>query len=103
MPHCWKSGIGVAASWHMAVTTPVCPFIEFLPPELCDSPLRKELLLEEFRLKDGVLALPERPGLGVTLSREALARFRADEQVVETAAAVSGCVRRSGSPAAGVV
>jgi L-alanine-DL-glutamate epimerase-like enolase superfamily enzyme len=78
VPHCWKSGIGVAASWHMAVSTPVCPFIEFLPPDLCDSPLRRELLSEEFTMKDGALAWPDRPGLGVQLNRAALEGFRVD-------------------------
>jgi L-alanine-DL-glutamate epimerase-like enolase superfamily enzyme len=78
VPHCWKSGIGIAASWHMALSTPVCPFIEFMPSELCDSPLRRELLSRELRLVDGSLPLPDRPGLGIELNREALAKFRVD-------------------------
>jgi L-alanine-DL-glutamate epimerase-like enolase superfamily enzyme len=77
VPHCWKSGIGIAASWHLGVSTPVCPFIEFLPPELCDSSLRTKLLTSEFELNNGVLKLPDRPGLGVQLNREALEAFRA--------------------------
>jgi len=79
VPHCWKSGIGIAASLHLAVSTTVCPYIEFQPADLCDSPLRRELLSQEFRLEDGAIKLPERPGLGVELNRDALEKFRADE------------------------
>lgn len=78
VPHCWKSGIGIAASWHLGVSTPVCPFIEFLPPELCDSSLRTKLLTLEFELQNGVLQLPDRAGLGVQLNREALEAFQAE-------------------------
>ncbi len=78
VPHCWKSGIGIAASLHLGFSTPVCPYFEFQPPELCDSSLRRELLSEEFQLVDGAIRLPDRPGLGVTLNREALERFRVE-------------------------
>ena len=33
VPHCWKTGIGIAASAHLAAVTPHCPYIEFLPAE----------------------------------------------------------------------
>jgi L-alanine-DL-glutamate epimerase-like enolase superfamily enzyme len=75
VPHCWKSAIGIAASAHLAAATPVCPFIEFLPAELSESPLRRELVTEEFEVKGGVLRLPDRPGLGIELNRDALRRF----------------------------
>jgi len=79
VPHCWKSGIGIAASWHMALSTPVCPFIEFMPAELCDSPLRRELLARDFQLENGALRVPDRPGLGIELNRDALEKFRVDD------------------------
>jgi L-alanine-DL-glutamate epimerase-like enolase superfamily enzyme len=75
VPHCWKSGIGIAASAHLAAAHSCCPYIEFLPPELAESPLRRELLLEELVMEDGVIRLPERPGLGVTLNRAALEKY----------------------------
>ncbi len=34
VPHCWKTGIGIAASAHLAAVTPHCPYIEFLPARL---------------------------------------------------------------------
>lgn len=78
VPHCWKSGIGIAASAHLAATTLVCPFIEFLPATLSESGLRRDLLLNDLQLVDGTIALPESPGLGVELNREALARYAVD-------------------------
>jgi L-alanine-DL-glutamate epimerase-like enolase superfamily enzyme len=32
VPHCWKTGIGAAATAHFAAATSNCRFIEFLPP-----------------------------------------------------------------------
>ena len=76
VPHCWKTGIGIAASAHMAFATPVCPFIEFLPAKLSDSALRRELVVEDLQLVEGAIRLPERPGLGVELNREAVEKFK---------------------------
>src|SRR6266542_3797814 len=75
VPHLWKTGISIAAATHLAAVTPHCPFIEFLPPELSESNLRKELLSEEPRLQDGVIPLPTAPGFGIELNRDALERF----------------------------
>jgi L-alanine-DL-glutamate epimerase-like enolase superfamily enzyme len=75
VPHCWKTGIGIAASAHMAAAVPHCPFIEYLPSDLCDSPLRAELADDGLVFKDGLLQLPDKPGLGVTLNPEALEKF----------------------------
>ncbi len=77
MPHCWKTGIGIAASAHLAAVTPHCPYIEFLPADLCDSLLRKELVADELRIVNGVLPLPQRPGLGIEVDRGALKKFAA--------------------------
>ena len=78
VPHCWKTGIGIAASAHLAAVTPHCPYIEFLPARLCDSLLRKELVEDELQINGGVLALPEKPGLGIELNSDALRRFKVD-------------------------
>ena len=75
VPHCWKSAIGIAASAHLAAMSPTCAYIEFLPRDLADSSLRRELCSVELPVVDGRIPLPEAPGLGVTLDEEALARF----------------------------
>jgi L-alanine-DL-glutamate epimerase-like enolase superfamily enzyme len=76
VPHCWKTGIGIAASAHLAAVTPHCPYIEFLPSALCDSLLRKELVAEELEMVDGRIPLPKKPGLGVELNIDALRRLK---------------------------
>jgi L-alanine-DL-glutamate epimerase-like enolase superfamily enzyme len=75
VPHCWKSAIGIAASAHLAAATTACAYIEFLPSELSESPLRSELVLNEIPLVNGQIEFPDRPGLGIDLNRDALARF----------------------------
>ena len=80
VPHCWKTGLGIAASAHMAAVAENCPYIEFMPSELAESPLRRELLVEDFRIVDGRLELPTKPGLGYTLNREALEKYRVDDR-----------------------
>ncbi|HYL42585.1 MAG TPA: mandelate racemase/muconate lactonizing enzyme family protein [Ktedonobacteraceae bacterium] len=75
VPHCWKSGIGIAASAHLCAATAHCPYIEFLPFELSESPLRRELVTDELRMVHGSLLLPEKPGLGVELNKSALQKY----------------------------
>lgn len=96
VPHLWKSGISIAAAAHLAAVTPECDYIEFLPAELCESGLRRDLTSDELEMVDGVIPLPERPGLGVELDREALARY-AD---VATSAAMKAehAIRRHDRP-----
>jgi L-alanine-DL-glutamate epimerase-like enolase superfamily enzyme len=76
VPHLWKTGISIAAAAHMAIATPHCAFIEFLPVELSESALRKDLLTQELHMVGGKIPLPARPGLGVELNHEALDRFK---------------------------
>jgi D-galactarolactone cycloisomerase len=46
-----------------------------------DSPLRTELLAEQPKVKNGQFALPEKPGLGIEINREALERYTAAAKV----------------------
>jgi L-alanine-DL-glutamate epimerase-like enolase superfamily enzyme len=75
VPHLWKTGISIAAAAHLAAATPHCAFIEYLPAELCESTLRKELVTVNLSMENGKLALPPGPGLGVEINRDALRRF----------------------------
>jgi L-alanine-DL-glutamate epimerase-like enolase superfamily enzyme len=81
VPHCWKSMIGIAASAHLVATTTACPYLEFLPAELSESPLRRELVKEEYKLVDGAIQLPDKPGLGIELNRAAVEKYSAISQV----------------------
>jgi L-alanine-DL-glutamate epimerase-like enolase superfamily enzyme len=77
VPHCWKTGIGVAATAHVAVVAPNCRFMEFQPAPVAYSRLRKELVEEELKVLNGKITLPQRPGLGFELRPEAVAEFAA--------------------------
>jgi L-alanine-DL-glutamate epimerase-like enolase superfamily enzyme len=75
VPHCWKTGISVTATAHLAFNTPHCRFIEYLPPELCTETLRRELAVDGFTFRDGRIELPTRPGLGAEINMDALKAF----------------------------
>jgi L-alanine-DL-glutamate epimerase-like enolase superfamily enzyme len=75
VPHCWKTGIGIAASVHLAAATTHCPYIEFLPAQLSESVLRRELTLEELKPVGGEIPLPKAPGLGVQVNPDALRKY----------------------------
>jgi len=75
VPHCWKTGIGIAATAHVAAASPNCRFIEFLPTAVADSRLRRELVADELRIENGKISLPRLPGLGFELNRIAMTEF----------------------------
>ena len=78
VPHLWKTGISIAAAVHLAAVTPNCEFVEYLPAELSESDLRRDLVRHDPEMVDGVIPLPTAPGLGVELDRDALKRYAAD-------------------------
>ncbi len=94
IPHCWKSGIGVAASAHLAAVSPNCPYFELLPAAIAESPLRRELVVNEPKSIGGKLLLPDRPGLGVELNMTAFKRFAQAAKAREAAQADLESVRR---------
>ncbi|HKM76984.1 MAG TPA: mandelate racemase/muconate lactonizing enzyme family protein [Candidatus Bathyarchaeia archaeon] len=75
VPHCWKTGIGIAASLHFCIATSNCPYFEFLVKELAVSRLRKDLIKKEFPIKDGCIEPPETPGLGIELDRKVMEKY----------------------------
>ncbi|MEX1172631.1 MAG: mandelate racemase/muconate lactonizing enzyme family protein [Chloroflexota bacterium] len=75
--HSWKTGITIAAAVHLAVVSPACAFVEYLPKELTDSVLRRELTTRELPVDDGLIHAPEAPGIGVEIDPDALRRFTA--------------------------
>lgn len=76
VPHCWKTGVSVTATVHLAFNTPHCRFVEYLPPALCSETLRRELAVEGFTFRNGVIEKPTAPGLGAELNMDALRSFR---------------------------
>jgi L-alanine-DL-glutamate epimerase-like enolase superfamily enzyme len=75
VPHCFSTGVLVAASLHFASTLAAPTFSEY---SVADSPLAGGLLREPFALRDGRLAVPTGPGLGIELDDELVDRVRFD-------------------------
>lgn len=73
-PHCFSSALLFVAALHFAASVPNAIMVEW---DQTDHALRTELLNEPFEYDGaGMMKVPERPGLGVTLNREALERYR---------------------------
>jgi L-alanine-DL-glutamate epimerase-like enolase superfamily enzyme len=75
VPHAWKTALSISAAAALAAATDNTLLIEYLPEELSESALRRELVRVDWEFRLGRLELSSSPGLGATLDREALARF----------------------------
>lgn len=73
IPHCWSSDILVAASLHFIATLPYCPYFEYC---VLDGPLRREVCTETIPCVDGMVKIPQGPGLGIELNEDTLQRYR---------------------------
>jgi L-alanine-DL-glutamate epimerase-like enolase superfamily enzyme len=72
VPHGWNTAIGLAADLHLTAALPVARYVEYLTP----SPYLEHIIAEPFKVDaEGFLPIPDRPGLGIELNREALKRF----------------------------
>lgn len=75
VPHGWNTAIGLAADLQFSAAIPVARYVEYLTP----CAYIDELTAEPFRLDaDGLLPIPESPGLGVAIDPGKLARFSPD-------------------------
>ena len=77
-PHTWSNGYGLVVNLHLALAVSTCPFVEvpYDPPGLTAE--RRDWLLPqplEIR-KNGTIAPPAGPGLGVTPDFDALEQWR---------------------------
>lgn len=68
------TGISAAFQLHQAATYPNAEIMIDLTAEQED-----DLVTEPLPMENGMLLVPEKPGLGVTLDEEALARYRVDK------------------------
>ncbi|MEI6048727.1 MAG: mandelate racemase/muconate lactonizing enzyme family protein [Bacteroidota bacterium] len=72
VPHAFKTGILVAASIHLIAALPDVPFLEF---SVTESAIRRELLVKPFVQKDGFVAVPKAPGLGIDLNPDIIKKY----------------------------
>lgn len=73
VPHQYATGVLTAASLHFAASFPSGGLAEF---GVSRSPLANALVDHAFLVRDGEVAVPPGPGLGVRLDEDQLARFR---------------------------
>ena len=72
--HGFTTYINVAAALHFLNSIPNALIVEFVAEE--QTTLRDELTLQRIEARDGRLAIPQDPGLGVELDEAAIERFR---------------------------
>ena len=70
--HTWGDGVALAASIHLSAALKDCIVMEL---DYTYNPLREELLGDPFKVQNGYLIPPEKPGLGIELNQTALERF----------------------------
>ena len=75
VPHLWKTGLSIAAALHFAAVTDECEYIEFLPATASNTSGLRRDLTPDFELVDGKIAVPDGPGLGITINDEAVERY----------------------------
>jgi L-alanine-DL-glutamate epimerase-like enolase superfamily enzyme len=72
-PHIWGSAFSFMAGLHLAFASPAATILEY---SLGANPLLHELVTETIVCENGMIAAPERPGLGVTPRPEFIAEYR---------------------------
>jgi D-galactarolactone cycloisomerase len=79
-PHVWGTGVALAASLQLIAALPhnppglhpIEPLLEF---DQSEHPIRFAVVQEPIVQRDGWVAIPDRPGLGIEIDRAALAKF----------------------------
>jgi D-galactarolactone cycloisomerase len=80
-PHVWGTGVAIAASLQLLAVLPphTPPSLNPLEPMLefdrTEHPIRQAILKKPIEHVRGVVRVPDGPGLGIEIDREALARF----------------------------
>jgi len=72
-PHSWSDAIAVVANAHVVASMPNGITVEV---DQTGNPLVDELLVAPLIVRDGLLAMPDGPGLGIEINRDVVARYR---------------------------
>ncbi len=70
--HSWSTGIIKAATLQLAAACPRIPFFEYC---VADTELNKRLVTERFPLKNGNVAIPQGPGIGIEIDEDVVREF----------------------------
>ncbi|HEY48867.1 MAG TPA: mandelate racemase/muconate lactonizing enzyme family protein [Dehalococcoidia bacterium] len=79
IPHCWGSGLSLAANLQLIGSLSNCPYLEYP----CDPPfttdIRDAILTESIKIgNDGYVTIPQKPGLGVEVNEAVIKRYGKD-------------------------
>ena len=85
VPHVWGTGIGLAAALNLLAVlphnpprlSPLEPLLEF---DRSEHPFRQAVLSRPIEHVDGMVTVPDGPGLGITIDRAAIDRFKVSGQ-----------------------
>ncbi len=72
-PHLWAGAPAFAAGLHVAAASPASYILEY---SLGANPMIHDLIEESFPVQGGLLAIPDRPGLGITIRDDFVQRYR---------------------------
>ena len=75
VPHCFSTGINLAASLHWMASVPDGDLVEYC---LRPSPLMRTLVANLPPLLDGRVPVPDGPGLGIELNADIVEKYRVD-------------------------
>jgi D-galactarolactone cycloisomerase len=84
-PHTWGNGIGLLANLHLSAAVPNCPYLEFPhdPPSGWTAAARDQMLGEPLTIDgEGCVQVPDRPGFGIVLDEERIARHTVSTHTV---------------------
>jgi L-alanine-DL-glutamate epimerase-like enolase superfamily enzyme len=71
-PHLWTGACGFAAGLHLCATSPAAFTVEY---SLGANPMIHDLIEESFPVVDGMIKMPTKPGLGITIKEDFVARY----------------------------
>ena len=71
-PHLWTGALAFAAGMHVATASPAGWLLEY---SVGANPLLQELAEEQFSVQDGMIEIPDRPGLGITIRQDFVDRY----------------------------
>lgn len=71
-PHLWLGAPGYAAGLHLAAASSSSRIVEY---PLGTNPMLHNLVEEDFSIVDGTVAVPEGPGLGITVREDVVREF----------------------------
>ncbi len=80
IPHGWNTAVGLAADLQLASAFPGTNFVEYLT----GSPFIDDLALGGWKLDaNGMMEIPDRPGLGLELNRDALMKYAGNTDLLD--------------------